>query len=205
MELVIDATILFIGLIGKGVTKEIIFSKSVRLYCPEVLFNEAEEHKSRIKILSGLSSAELEALLGKLKGAIRIFPRHEYEEFLKEANNLISDPDDTEYLALSLALNKCPIWSNDPHFKEQSLVKVFTTEELVKSLKSQKLFWYSYLFSKSIILLIFLLSILLIFSFSLPFDRQSRLFYHLCWAELQFCDMLGQKCLSSKKQHFQER
>ncbi len=66
MELVIDATILFTGLIGKGVTKEIIFSKS-------------------------------------------------------------------------LALNKCPIWSNDPHFKEQSLVRVFTTEELVEYLKSKNL------------------------------------------------------------------
>lgn len=140
MELVIDATILFTGLIGKGVTKEIIFSESVVLCCPEALFNEAEEHKSRIKILSGLSSNELEALLGKLKDAIRIFPRPEYEEFLKEANNLISDPNDTEYLALSLALNKCPIWSNDPHFKKQSEVRVFTTSELVKLLKSKKLF-----------------------------------------------------------------
>ncbi len=127
---------MFTGLIGKGVTKEIIFSKSVRLCCPEVLFNEAEEHKSRIKILSGLSSAELEALLGKLKGVIRIFSRSEYEEFLKESNNLISDPDDTEYLALSLALNKCPIWSNDPHFKKQSVVQVFTTNELVEFLKT---------------------------------------------------------------------
>ena len=140
MELVVDATILFTGLIGKGVTKDIIFSESVGLCCPEALFNEAEEHKSRIKILSGLSSAELEVLLGNLKGVIRTFSRPEYEEFLKEANNLISDPADTEYLALSLALNKCPIWSNDPHFKEQSAVRVFTTEELVEYLKSKNLF-----------------------------------------------------------------
>ena len=140
MELVIDATILFTGLIGKGVTKEIIFSKSVVLCCPESLFNETEEHKPRIKILSGLSSAELEALLVKLKGAIRIFPKPEYEAFLGEANSLISDPDDTEYIALSLSMNKCPVWSNDPHFKEQSAVRVFTTKELVGFLKTKKLF-----------------------------------------------------------------
>ncbi len=87
MELVIDATILFTGLIGKGVTKGIIFSESVGLCCPETLFNEAEEHKPRIKIISGLSSAELETLLSNLKGAIRIFPRSEYEEFLKQRNS----------------------------------------------------------------------------------------------------------------------
>src|SRR3972149_6971767 len=102
MELVIDGTILFTGLIGKGVTKKIMFSKSVELCSPEALFNEAEEHKFRIKILSGLSSAELEALSDKLRDAIKTFPRSKYEEFLKEANSLISDPDDTEYLALSL-------------------------------------------------------------------------------------------------------
>ena len=140
MELVVDATVIFTGIIGKGVTKEIIFSKSVKLHSPEGLFNEVEEHKPRIKFLSALSSAELEDLLGKLKSTINPFPLSKYEKFLNEANKLISDPDDTEYLALSLSMNKCPIWSNDPHFKEQSLVKVFTTDELVKFLKSKNLF-----------------------------------------------------------------
>lgn len=56
MELVIDATILFCGLMGKGVTKDIIFSEFIRLYSPEYLFDEFEEHKSRIKNISGLSS-----------------------------------------------------------------------------------------------------------------------------------------------------
>ena len=140
MELVVDATVIFTGIIGTGVTKEIIFSKSVKLHSPEALFKEVEEHKSRIKILSGLSSAEFEELLGKLKGTIKPFPMPKYEKFLNEANKLISDHDDTEYLALSLSMDKCPIWSNDPHFKEQSLVKVFSTEELVEFLKSRGLF-----------------------------------------------------------------
>ena len=140
MKLVVDATVVFTGIIGKGVTKEIIFSKSVKLHSPEALFNEVEEHKSRIKFLSALSSAELEELLSKLKRTIKPFPLPKYEKFLNEANNLISDPDDTEYLALSLSMDKCPIWSNDPHFKKQSLVKVFTTEELVEYLKSEGLF-----------------------------------------------------------------
>lgn len=140
MELIVDATVVFTGIIGTDVTKEIIFSKPVKLYCPETLFNEVEEHKSRIKFLSCLASFELEELLGKLKSTIKPFPLSKYESFLGEANKLISDPDDTEYLALSLSMNKCPIWSNDPHFKEQSLVKVFTTEELVEYLKSKGLF-----------------------------------------------------------------
>ena len=136
----VDATVVFTGLIGKGVTKEIIFSKSVKLHCPEALFNEIDEHKSRIKFLSGLSSTEFEGILAELKGAIKPFSLSKYEKFLNEANSLISDPGDTEYLALSFAMGKCPIWSNDPHFKEQSLIRVFTTAELVEFLKSKNLF-----------------------------------------------------------------
>ena len=63
-------------------------------------------------------------------------PREQFEKFLKEANRLVSDKGDTEYVALSLSMNKAPIWSNDPDFKQQSVVKVFTTSELVKYLKS---------------------------------------------------------------------
>ena len=138
--LVIDATIVFTGIIGTGVTKELIFSKSIKLCCPEVLFSEVEEHMREIKIFSGLSAGELSSLLDRLKKIIKPLPRFEYEKFLEQANSLISDPDDTEYLALSLALNKCPIWSNDPHFKKQSAVRVFTTKELVEFLKTKNLF-----------------------------------------------------------------
>ena len=140
MELIVDATILFTGLTGRGVTKDIIFFESIKLYCPESLFNEVEEHKSRIKFISKLPSSDLEFLLSRFKAKIITLPLSEYEEFLKEANSLISDPDDTEYLALSLALNKCPIWSNDPHFKKQSVAQVFTTKDLVELLKAKNLF-----------------------------------------------------------------
>lgn len=136
MELVVGATILFCALIGKGVTKEIIFSNAVKLYAPEYLFDEFEKHRPRVKILSGVSSSEFDELFDKLKNRIEQVSRLKFEKFLTQANSLISDKDDTEYLALSLTFNKVPIWSNDPHFKGQSVVKVFTTERLVKHLKS---------------------------------------------------------------------
>lgn len=71
-----------------------------------------------------------------MKNRIESIPKERFEKFLEQANSLISDKEDTEYLALSLALNKTPIWSNDPHFKEQSAVEVFTTKQLVDKLKS---------------------------------------------------------------------
>lgn len=75
-------------------------------------------------------------MLAKLMSRIKSVPKTEFENFLLPAKALTSDKDDTEYLALSLALNKVPIWSNDAHFKEQSAIKIFTTKELVNYLKS---------------------------------------------------------------------
>lgn len=137
---IVDSGILFTGLTGKGVTKSLLFSKSLKLFAPEYLFEELEEHLSRIKLLSSLSSNEIDSLISKLRGHINIVEKSKFEAFIDEANKLISDPDDTEYLALSLSMGKCPIWSNDPHFKEQSLIRVFTTTELVEFLKSKNLF-----------------------------------------------------------------
>lgn len=59
MELVIDASIVFTAIAGKGVTKEIIFSSSIKLYAPEHLFEEVEEHKDRLAEMSGLPENEL--------------------------------------------------------------------------------------------------------------------------------------------------
>jgi len=136
MELVVDATILFTGLIGTGVTKDVIFSEAVKLYAPEYLLDEFERHKPRIKILSGLSSAEVELVLDKIKKRIKVVSKEKFDKYLLKANSLISDKEDIEYLALSISLNKMPIWSNDPHFKKQKEVKALTTEELVSKLKS---------------------------------------------------------------------
>lgn len=135
-KLIVDATVLFTALTGRGVTKDIIFSNVVTLYSPEYLFEEFEEHKPRIKELSALSSNELDILFEKLKSRITPVPKKQFERFLKEANKLVTDKDDTEYVALSLSMNKTAIWSNDTDFKEQSIVKVLTTSELVKYLKS---------------------------------------------------------------------
>ncbi len=140
IKLIVDATVLFTALIGKGITKELLFSNKLKLYAPEYLFDEFKEHKARIKLLSSLSSSDIDLLINKLEGRIIIVEKSKFEKSLPKANEFISDPDDAEYLALSLSMDKCPIWSNDPHFKQQSVVQVFTTKELVELLKAKKLF-----------------------------------------------------------------
>ena len=152
MELIIDASILFTALVGTGVTKDIIFSKDVTLYAPEYLFEEFAEHRARIEKLSGLSAKDFDSLLEtqigssrlgpvaaatwELKLVIKQVPKERFEGFRKEAHKTISAEDDTEYVALSLSMDKVPVWSNDIHFKKQSVIKAFNTAELVLHLKS---------------------------------------------------------------------
>ncbi len=139
VKLVVDAGILFTGLTGEGVTKKLLFSDNIKLFAPEFLLDEIKEHLSRIVDISSLPEKSVSILIGLFEKRITLISRFEFEEFLNKANSLISDVDDTEYLALALSLD-CSIWSNDEHFKKQSEVNVFTTDELVKCLKSKDLF-----------------------------------------------------------------
>jgi len=135
MELVIDAGIVFTGLTGLGITKKLLFLKDLKLYSPEQLLEEINEHKPRIIELSSLSSGEIEELLKLIKERISFISEKSFESFLEQANSSIPDKEDTSYLALALS-KAIPIWSNDEHFKQQKLIEVFNTKELVEKLKS---------------------------------------------------------------------
>lgn len=65
-------------------------------------------------------------------------PDSEYESHLIRAIVSIPDPDDSPYLAAALAVT-AEIWSNDPHLKQQSLARVFSTKELIDKLLSTEL------------------------------------------------------------------
>ena len=57
----------------------------------------------------------------------------EFTTTLQEAYDVMKeiDEDDTPFLALALSIENDGIWSNDTHFEEQSLIKVYKTKELL--------------------------------------------------------------------------
>jgi len=52
---------------------------------------------------------------------------------IQECKSFIQDQADIPFLALAKHLN-LPIWSNDSHLKEQSVIQVFSTLDLLKLL-----------------------------------------------------------------------
>lgn len=90
---------------------------------------EVDNLSKKIKDVSGIEDEEYEFFLGVISGVVEVIPELEYKRFIGKAKTMISDIDDVSFLALALKLG-CHIWSDDKHFKEQSEVKVFTTDEL---------------------------------------------------------------------------
>ena len=131
MKLVLDNNILF-SLMNPNSTTSFLFSSlNSRFISPEFIKSEFEKHKKICLLKSKLSEQEFELRLEQIKDSIEFIKESEYKEFLKKSKQLISDPDDVDFLALALSTNSA-IWSNDKHLKEQSLIPVFTTEELIK-------------------------------------------------------------------------
>ena len=83
-----------------------------------------------------MDEGELDALLLLLQKHIHLTPKGKYNEKMAPAEDILKDIDiiDSPFLALALSLD-CSVWSNDGHFKQQDIVEVYTTKELMKMSK----------------------------------------------------------------------
>lgn len=135
MDLIIDANILISALVTtKGFTYDLIFNNKARLFAPEYLLDEIEKHKEEILEKSGLSNEEFELFLSLTSFQIEFIPYNEFEQFIEEAGKITPDPNDREYFAIALKLT-CPIWSNDKRLKEQNKIKIYSTSELLETIR----------------------------------------------------------------------
>lgn len=131
MNLVLDNNIFFSIMNPFSIASYLFSSIRVQFLAPEFIKEELKEHKEECLFKSKLSEHELEIRQIEVEELIKFFKLSEYEEFFEESKNALPDPNDADFLALALSANSA-IWSNDPHLKEQSLVPVFTTSDLVK-------------------------------------------------------------------------
>ena len=134
MKLVIDANIAFSLLKKDSFTRELAKNNSLNLYSHYFILEELSEHSEELLKKLNLPLDKLERIKEILSRLVNLKEKFSPQQ-LNMAKRLISDSDDAPYLALAIKLN-IPIWSNDPHLKEQSVIKVFKTEELKEFLDS---------------------------------------------------------------------
>ena len=135
--IVIDANILVSALLKNSITrKTVLGKKNHELFAPEFIKEEllkySDEFAKRLKVKREQVEESLQLLFDAAK--IIIVSKEAYSDSLPKALQISPDKKDAPYLALAIKLN-CPLWSNDKALKKQSLVRVFSTAELIKKLE----------------------------------------------------------------------
>jgi predicted nucleic acid-binding protein len=144
IRVVIDTNILISALIKDyNYTAKLLKSDFLDLYYPEDGMSEIEYFRNYI-ISKREKTSQIKSYDYALKftlESVRIIPAELYSSRIKDAYEIMKhiDEKDTIFLALALQL-KCPLWSNDKHFKQQKLAEVYTTEKISKLLKNTSIF-----------------------------------------------------------------
>ena len=133
IKLVLEANIKFSIMKPDSIASYLFFTLKAKFFTPEYIESEMNKHKFECLSKSKLPEHEFELWQDEVDGRIKFCNHSEYKDLLEKSASVIRDREDAPYLALALAI-KAAIWSNDPHLKQQLLVKVYTTKELVDKL-----------------------------------------------------------------------
>jgi predicted nucleic acid-binding protein len=130
MDLIIDANILFATLIKDGVTAKLMFVDRLHLYAPEFLLEEFDKYRDEILKKTHRTSENFDEVLSELSARIHYVPMDEFHKMIKVAEEISPDENDSIYFALALK-NGLSIWSNDSRLKKQSVVRIYSTSDLM--------------------------------------------------------------------------
>lgn len=131
MQLVVDATVLFAALIGKGKTRDLLFEDKLKLVAPLKLIDEFEKNKELIAFKGKVSEEELMQSFELIKERIEVYATDGIPSSIRAAAERLSpQKKDVAYFALALHLG-CAIWSGDRPFKRQSEISIFSTSDLI--------------------------------------------------------------------------
>ncbi len=141
IRLVVDTNTLMSALLkDNSITAKLLKSEFFDLYYPEDGLREIEYYKKYMssKRKKTLQKQSFDYALKFILDSIRIISSELYSQRMKDAYEVMKEIDekDTPFLALALQLN-CPVWSNDKHFKQQSIADAYTTGEVVELLKGK--------------------------------------------------------------------
>jgi putative PIN family toxin of toxin-antitoxin system len=149
MRIVVDSNIVFSAILNSDskIGRIILHLKSrLNFYTTDQLFEEIENHKDKIKSLSGFSEYELEKIIKLITKRIRFINiRLVPSEIYKKAENLTRDIDidDTEFVALAEHA-KAKLWSGDKKLiqglKQKNWNNGISTEELFNLIIKNKKF-----------------------------------------------------------------
>jgi predicted nucleic acid-binding protein len=137
VKLVVDTNVFVSALISDSATRRLLRSVDEGLVAPEMLQYELERHDELVRKTSGLTRTELDVLVRGLLEHVELLPAEALDPYRDPAANAMGDvdPDDVIFLATALAVGGA-IWSDDLHFREQNLVPVVATRDVMDEVDS---------------------------------------------------------------------
>jgi len=133
MELVLDANILIAALLKEGITRKLLFNDELIIYTPEFILEEFFNHITQLAKKAHTTEQALHNLAKELiiDSNIKIVTKDDVRSYIKKAEAISPDPDDVMYFVTALKY-KCGIWSNDKRLKNQQVIQIYTTHDLLK-------------------------------------------------------------------------
>lgn len=134
MKLVVDANILFSGLLKDSETRNLILDRRITLFAPRFLLIEYAKYSEELRTRSKLKENNFAVLTKKLLKRIKLVSDKEIMLYYSAAHSLVIDKKDMPYIACALATG-ADTWSNDRHLKNPR-IKNWTTKELMEKMKA---------------------------------------------------------------------
>lgn len=136
INLIVDANILFSFFKTDSLRRDLIEklpNLGYKLISPDFVMEELLKEKDKIMKFAKINEIGFLFLFSLIERKIETIPWKEYEKWMEKAKKIVPHKKDIPYFALALSLNAA-IWSDEKAFKKQNKVKIFSTEELKKSL-----------------------------------------------------------------------
>jgi predicted nucleic acid-binding protein len=120
------------ALIKDASTRRLLISKSFKFFAPCELKQEFEKYREDLLKKSKLNEFAFNFTTEFLLNKIEFINLDLYPEAEQKANQIMKeiDPKDAPFLAVGIASKLSGIWSEDPHFTEQSVLSVYTNKRL---------------------------------------------------------------------------
>ena len=130
MILVVDTNVLFSFFWQDSFIRQILTSKNIEFFSPEIAVEELKKYSSLIIKKAKISNKEFNSEIVRLKSFVKFIPKNNFHGFTEESQKIAPDKDDTDFLALCLKLN-APLWSNDKELKKQNKIIVLDVKDIL--------------------------------------------------------------------------
>jgi len=133
----VDANIIIAAFLRDSTARRIVTLSDLELFVPGFFREEFAKHLPALRRRTGLRDREARELVEPLHAHLTVIPEEAVLAGQERAAATMGsiDPKDTDYLAAVLAIECDGIWSDDLHFKRQTVVPCWTMKELVAVLR----------------------------------------------------------------------